>query len=356
MTGNTFGTAFRLTSFGESHGPGIGGVVDGCPAGLELCEADIQKELDLRRPGSAKTAGTARTESDAARLLSGVYEGKTTGTPIAFFIANEDQRPADYNELARLFRPGHADFAYHAKYGRRDPRGGGRSSARETAARVAGGAIAQRLLASRGISVHACTLEIGGIACECTDITLTETQPYFAGDERIVPAWEERIRQVRDLGDSLGGIVQIEARGVPAGLGEPVFGKLDALLAAALMSVGAVKGVEQGAGFKAARMLGSEHNDALLPGGRFASNHAGGVLGGISSGQNIILRAAVKPIPSIAQEQNTVDIEGNPATITVGGRHDACAIPRIVPVLKAMIALVLADMLLQQQGRRPDLA
>jgi len=349
MTGNTFGALFRLTSFGESHGPGVGGVVDGCPAGLELCEADIQKELDLRRPGSAKLAGTARKESDAVRLFSGVYAGQTTGTPIAFVIANEDQRSADYTTLARLFRPGHADFSYQAKYGLRDPRGGGRASARETASRVAGGAIAQRLLASEGISVHACTLEIGGIACDCDTIATAGSRPYFAGDERVVPAWEERIKNVRGLGDTLGGIVQIEAHGVPAGLGEPVFGKLDALLAAALMSVGAVKGVEQGAGFKAARMLGSEHNDALLPGGRFASNNAGGVLGGISSGQNIILRAAVKPIPSIAREQNTVDIEGNPTTITVGGRHDICAIPRIVPVLKAMVALVLADTVLQQR-------
>ena len=349
MTGSTFGVLFRLTSFGESHGAGIGGVVDGCPAGLELCEADIQKELDLRRPGSAKLAGTARKESDAVRLLSGVYAGKTTGAPIAFYIANEDQRSADYSELARLFRPGHGDFAYQAKYGLRDPRGGGRASGRETAVRVAGGAIAQRLLASNGLSVYACTLEIGGIACECDDIAMAGVRPYFAGEERIIPAWEERIKHVRALGDSLGGIVRIEACGVPAGLGEPVFGKLDALLAAALMSVGAVKGVEVGSGFTAARMLGSEHNDALLPGGRFVSNNAGGVLGGISSGQNILLRAAVKPIPSIAREQKTVDIEGNPATITVGGRHDICAIPRIVPVLKAMAALVLADMMLQQR-------
>jgi chorismate synthase len=349
MIGSTFGAIFRLTSFGESHGPGIGGVVDGCPAGLALCEADIQKELDQRRPGSAKLAGTARQESDAVRLLSGVYEGKTTGTPLAFYIANEDQRPADYSELARLFRPGHADFAYQAKYGLRDPRGGGRSSARETAARVAGGAIAQRLLAGEGVSIHACTLEIGGIACECADITAAGTRPYFAGDERIIPAWAERVKNVRAQGDTLGGIVQIEAHGVPAGLGEPVFGKIDALLAAALMSVGAVKGVEIGSGFKAARMLGSEHNDALLPGGCFASNNAGGILGGISSGQDLLLRAAVKPIPSIAREQTSVDIEGNPAKITVGGRHDICAIPRIVPVLKAMTALVLADMMLQQR-------
>ena len=349
MIGSTFGTIFRLTSFGESHGPGIGGVVDGCPAGLALCEADIQKDLDLRRPGGASPAGTARRESDAVRLLSGVYAGKTTGTPIAFFIANEDQRSADYGELARLFRPGHADFAYQAKYGLRDPRGGGRSSGRETAARVAGGAIARRLLAEAGVGVHACALEIGGIACECADIEGAETRPYFAGDARIIPAWEERIKSVRAQGDTLGGIVRIEAQGVPAGLGEPVFGKIDALLAAALMSVGAVKGVEVGSGFQAARMLGSEHNDALLPGGRFASNNSGGILGGISSGQDILLHAAVKPVPSIAREQKTVDVEGNPATITVGGRHDICAVPRIVPVLRAMTALVLADLALQQR-------
>ncbi len=353
MMFDSFGTLFRLTTFGESHGPGIGGVVEGCPAGLPLDETDIQRELDLRRPGSAGLAGTARRETDAVRLLSGVYEGKTTGTALAFFIANEDQRSGDYMRLAEFFRPGHADWTYQAKYGLRDPRGGGRASARETAARVAGGAVALRLLKSEGITVHACTMEMGGVACERIDAAGAAGRPFFAADERAIPAWEERIRAVRAAGDSLGGIVRVEARGVPAGLGEPVFGRLDALLAAALMSVGAVKGVEIGAGFAAARMLGSENNDALLPGGRFVSNNAGGILGGISSGQDIVLCAAIKPIPSIALSQRTVDTQGRPAEIQVGGRHDCCAIPRVVPVLKAMTALALADLLLLQRRMRP---
>jgi chorismate synthase len=349
MPSDTFGTLFRLTTFGESHGPGIGGIVDGCPAGLRLSEGDVQRELDRRRPGDGGAAGTTRREDDRVRLLSGVYEGRTTGTALAFFIANENQRPADYARLAQSFRPGHADFTYTAKYGTRDPRGGGRASARETAARVAGGAVALRLLEEEGITLHACTLELGGIACECADIAGAPERPYFAADERVVPAWEERIRAVRAAGDSLGAVVRIEAHGVPAGLGEPVFGKLDALLAGAIMSVGAVKGVEIGAGFASARMLGSEHNDAILPGGLFASNNAGGVLGGISSGQRVVLRAAVKPIPSIALPQRSVDLRGNPVELRVGGRHDICAVPRIVPVLKAMSALVLADLLLLQR-------
>ena len=351
-----FGTLFRLTTFGESHGRGIGGVVEGCPAGLALSEADMQLELDKRRPGSGGPASTARKESDTARLLSGVYEGKTTGTALAFFIANEGQRSGDYAEFARLFRPGHADFTYTGKYGLRDLRGGGRASARETAARVAGGAIALRLLAAEGISVHACTVELGGIACSRIDVPGADARPYFAADEEILPAWDARVREVRGMGDSIGAIVRVEARGMPVGLGEPVFGKLDALLAGAFMSVGAVKGVEIGDGFASARMLGSEHNDALLPGGRFASNHAGGVLGGISSGQDIVVCAAVKPIPSIALPQQTVDADGRAAEIRVGGRHDCCAAPRIVPVLKAMCALTLADLLLQQRRMRPEKA
>lgn len=352
MTASSFGTLFRLTTFGESHGPGIGGMVDGCPPGLALSEADIQRDLDLRRPGGNVATVTARRENDKVRLLSGVYEGKTTGTPIAFFIANEDQRSGDYSRLAELFRPGHADFSYAAKYGLRDPRGGGRASGRETAARVAGGAIAQRLLAAEGIAVHACTMELGGIACECVDITGARLRPYFAADARIVPAWEERVRTVRGAGDSLGAVVRVEAHNMPAGLGEPVFGKLDALLAGAVMSVGAVKGVEIGRGFSAARMLGSEHNDPILSGGRFASNNAGGVLGGISSGQDLVLHAAVKPIASISLPQQSVDVHDKPVEVRVGGRHDICAVPRIVPVLGAMCSLVLADLLLLQRRMR----
>lgn len=357
MAGNTFGRILRLTTFGESHGPGLGGVLDGCPAGLELCEADIQAELDLRKPGQGPTA-TKRKESDTLRLLSGVFEGRTTGTPIAFYIANEDQRSRDYGNLAEVFRPGHADWGYFAKYnGIRDHRGGGRSSGRETAARVAGGAIAKKMLARAGVIVQAACVELGGIAVPAGDVDVERAQgrPYFAASDAAPPLWDAAVAEARKAGDTLGGIVQIVARHVPAGLGEPVFDKLEAVLAHAVMSVGAVKGVEVGEGFAAARLRGSQNNDPLLPGAdgalssvRFASNHAGGILGGISSGQDIVLRAAVKPIASIAQEQRSVDTQGRAAAVLIEGRHDLSAIPRIVPVLSAMTALALADALLLQ--------
>ena len=352
MAGNTWGHVFRLTTFGESHGPALGGVVDGCPAGLALSEEYVQQRLDRRRPGGLdgadSLAGTARKEADRVQIVSGVFEGRSTGTPIAFVIYNEDQRSRDYGELARLFRPGHADATYMAKYGCRDHRGGGRASARETAARVAGGAIAEALLASRGMDVQAACVELGGLPVAALDMDGACARPFWAADAGIVPQWESLIKETRQAGDTLGGIVQVVAKNVPAGLGEPVFDKLDARLAAALMSIGAVKGVEIGAGFVAARLRGSQNNDAMSPAG-FLSNHAGGILGGISSGQDIVLRAAVKPIPSIAREQQTVDEQGRAASLTVGGRHDICAIPRIVPVLMAMTALTLADALLLQQ-------
>lgn len=357
MAGNTFGRILRLTTFGESHGPGLGGVLDGCPAGLELCEADMQAELDLRKPGQGPTA-TKRKESDTVRLLSGVFEGRTTGTPIGFYIANEDQRSRDYGNLADVFRPGHADWGYFQKYnGIRDHRGGGRSSGRETAARVAGGVIARKILARRGVTVLAACVELGGIAVPATGVDMDGAlrRPYFAASDAGPALWDAAVAEARKAGDTLGGIVQIVARDVPAGLGEPVFDKLEAVLAHAVMSVGAVKGVEVGEGFAAARLRGSQNNDPLLPGAdgtieavRFASNHAGGILGGISSGQDIILRAAVKPIASIAHDQHTVDTTGRAATVRIGGRHDLCAIPRIVPVLSAMTALALADALLLQ--------
>lgn len=357
MAGNTFGRTLRLTTFGESHGPGLGGVLDGCPAGLELCEADIQAELDLRKPGQGPTA-TKRKESDTVRLLSGVFEGRTTGTPIGFYIANEDQRSRDYGNLADVFRPGHADWGYFQKYnGIRDHRGGGRSSGRETAARVAGGVIAQKILARKGVGIQAACVELGGIAVPAGDVDMERalSRPYFAASDVAPALWDAAVAEARKAGDTLGGIVQIVARNVPAGLGEPVFDKLEAVLAHAVMSVGAVKGVEVGEGFAAARLRGSQNNDALLPGADgsissacFASNHAGGILGGISSGQDIVLRAAVKPIASIAQEQQTVDKEGRTAEVLAGGRHDLSAIPRIVPVLSAMAALALADALLLQ--------
>ena len=353
MPGNTFGTLFRLTTFGESHGPALGGVIDGCPAGLELSEPHIQAELDKRRPGQGGLASTARVEADAVRLLSGVFEGRTTGTPIGFIIENTDQRSRDYSFIKDIFRPGHGDLTYEAKYGRRDYRGGGRSSGRETVARVAGGAVADIFLRTLGIKVCAATVELGGIATQEQNFTLAQNLPFFAADPQIVPQWQERVQEVKAWGDSLGGIVEIRATGVPAGLGEPVFDKLDARLAGALMSVGAVKGVEIGAGFAAARALGSTNNDSILADG-FASNNAGGILSGISSGQEILARVAIKPIPSIAKEQHSVDRFGRETTITIGGRHDICAIPRIVPVLVAMVRLVLADMILLQR-RQTDL-
>lgn len=347
MSGNTFGTLFKLTTFGESHGPGLGGVVDGCPSGLEISEALIQEELDKRKPGQGP-ASTARKESDRVEILSGVFEGRTTGTPIGFLIRNEDQRSRDYSKIKDVYRPGHADLAYDAKYGFRDYRGGGRSSGRETVSRVAGGAVAGALLATHGIKTVAYTAELGGIRADITDPWGAQDRPYFAPDAAAVEMFDARVRDVKSQSDTLGGIVEIRATGIPAGLGEPVFDKLDARLAYACMSVGAVKGVEIGSGFDAARGLGSTNNDPITP-TAFASNNAGGTLGGVSSGQDIIVRAAVKPIPSIAQDQTTINNRQQPTTIRIGGRHDIAAIPRINPVLKAMVQLALADMLLLQK-------
>jgi chorismate synthase len=346
MSGNSFGHMFRLSTFGESHGAGIGGVVDGCPAGIDLDEAFIQRELDRRKPGQG-VASTARKEKDQVKLLSGVFEGKTTGTSIGFFIANEDQRSRDYSKICDLHRPGHADCTYTAKYGLRDYRGGGRSSGRETAARVAGGAVARAFLEPRGITVFAFTKELGGVAADAKDPANARNRAFCSPDEAVIERWEELVKGVKAEGDSIGGVVEIRAQGVPAGLGEPVFDKLDARLAYALMSVGAVKAVEVGAGTAAAYMTGSENNDQLAPEG-FLSNNAGGVLGGISSGQEIIVRAYVKPIPSIAKEQQTVKDDGQATTLVVGGRHDIAAIPRINPVLESMVLLTLADFWLMQ--------
>lgn len=350
MSGNTFGTVFRLTTFGESHGPALGGVIDGCPPGIPLDEPRIQRDLDRRRPGAGGLTGTPRREADAVRLLSGVFEGETTGTPIGFVIENTDQRSRDYEAARTLLRPGHADGTYLAKYGRRDYRGGGRASARETASRVVGGAVADALLSRFGVRVAACTVEFGGIPAASVDPAGAADRPFCAADPDIVPAWEARAREAMAAGDSLGGIVEVVATGVPAGLGEPVFDKLDARLAYALMGVGAVKGVEIGSGFGAARLTGSQNNDPIVT--PPVSNNAGGILGGISNGQPVVVRAAVKPIPSIAVSQRTTDIEGRPATIVVGGRHDRSAIPRVVPVLRAMVLLTLADLWLMQKTVR----
>jgi len=350
MAGNTFGQIFRVTTFGESHGPAMGAVVDGCPAGLILDESIVQEELDKRRPGQREFS-SARQEPDQVQILSGLFEGRTTGTPIAMIVYNQDARSKDYEELRNKFRPGHADLTFLKKYGLRDHRGGGRSSARETLSRVAAGAVAKVLLAREGIEVLAYTLELGGVRAGRVDLAQIGRNEFMCPDPDILPAIRNRLAEVRKTGDSVGGLVEVVARGCPAGLGEPVFDKLDADLAGALMSIGAVKAVEIGSGLEAARLLGSENNDPITPDG-FTTNRSGGILGGISNGDEIVVRAAVKPIPSIAKEQQTVDVDFNPASITVGGRHDASAIPRIVPVCQAMVRLVLADHLLRQRTAR----
>lgn len=351
MSGNTFGKLFRLTTYGESHGPGLGGVVDGCPAGVPLDETMLQRELDRRKPGSG-VASTARKEADRVRILSGVFEGVTTGTPIGFHIENEDQRSRDYSKIKDVFRPAHADYSFQAKFGVRDYRGGGRSSGRETVSRVAGGAVAQEFLRTEAVEVLAYTVELGGVSAEVLDPDGAQQRPFFSPDPDAPGRWEERVKAVRAQGDTVGGVVEVVVRNLPAGIGEPVFDKLDARLAYALMGVGAVKGVEVGAGLSAARMTGSENNDPISPDG-FLSNRAGGVLGGISSGQDVVVRAFVKPIPSISRPQQSVDRFGNAVELQIGGRHDISAIPRIVPVLKAMAALTVADLMLVDRRLSP---
>lgn len=327
---NTFGTNFRITTFGESHGAAVGVVIDGCPPGMALGEADIQPILDRRRPGTSPLV-SARQEPDQVEILSGVFEGKTTGTPIAMMVRNKGAHPHDYEELRTLFRPGHADYTYQQKYGCRDHRGGGRSSGRETVGRVAAGAVALKFLAAKGIAVAGRIVSVHG-----------KTEPGEI---------EKEILAAKNAGDSVGGIAEITATGCPAGLGDPVFGKLDALIAGAMMGIGAVKGVEIGDGFAVAGRFGSENNDPIRKDG-FSSNHAGGILGGISSGQEIVVRIAVKPTPSIAKPQQTIDIHGNDAEIRIRGRHDPCIVPRIIPVAEAMLALVLADAVLEQEKVR----
>jgi len=323
---NTFGSTFRCTTFGESHGRALGVVIDGCPPGMDLSEKDIQPLLDRRRPGKAPLE-SPRREGDRVEILSGVFEGRTTGTPIAMTVHNQDVRSGDYAALARVFRPGHADYTWLKKYGIRDFRGGGRSSGRETVARVAAGAVAMKCLERYGISIHGRIIEIHG-----------ESDPEVM-EREIISAMEE--------GDSVGGIIEVAADGCPAGLGDPVFEKLDARIAHAMMGIGAVKGVEIGEGFHAARLRGSENNDQINASG-FISNHAGGILGGISSGQEIITRLAVKPTSSISRVQQTIDTDGNATEISITGRHDPCIVPRILPVAEAMLALVLIDALLEQ--------
>ena len=347
MAGNTFGKIFRVTTWGESHGPALGAVIDGCPPGMELDPADIQKDLDRRRPG--KGGGESpRKEPDQVDILSGTYEGLTTGTPISLIIYNKDAQSKAYDHLQNVFRPGHGDLTYLQKYGLRDHRGGGRASARETAARVAAGAVARKLLADNEITVVAYTVALGEVSTAKRKMADIAANRLCCPDLEAAAQMEELIERVRKKGDSLGGIVEIKAAGCPAGLGEPVFDKLDAALAQALMSIGAVKGVEIGTGFRAAALHGSENNDALIPKG-YRTNNAGGILAGISNGDAIIARVAVKPIPSISIEQDTLNLEREPVKIKVGGRHDISAIPRIVPVCEAMVCLTLADHLLRQK-------
>lgn len=348
MAGNSFGKAFCITTFGESHGPCVGVVIDGCPPGVRLEPQDLSEELSRRRPGKGPL-DSPREERDRAEILSGVFEGRTTGAPITLLIRNEDVNSAPYEVLTRVFRPGHADYTYFKKYGHYDHRGGGRASARETAARVAAGVVAQKILDPAGIKVFGYALEIAGVRARSFSQEQIDSNPCKCPDPEAAVLMEEAMQRAREQGDSVGGIVEVHARGCPAGLGEPVFDKLDADLAKALMSVGAVKAVEIGDGFEAARGLGSQNNDALTPSG-FATNHAGGVLGGISNGDEIIVRAAVKPIPSIAKEQETIDRQGQKASLRLRGRHDVCAVPRVVPVLEAMVRIVLADHLLRARA------
>lgn len=347
MAGNTFGQVFRVTTFGESHGIALGGIVDGCPSGLNLSESDLQIDLDRRKPGQNRLQ-TQRKEPDTVQLLSGVFEGLTTGTPIAFAVFNEDFRSKDYSAIKDKFRPGHADYTYFKKYGMRDYRGGGRSSARETLARVAAGAIARKILAAEGIKIVGYVSQIGDIKVSKVLPEEISKNRLFCPDPDAVPAMEALIRQVQSERDSIGAMVEVAASGVPAGLGEPVFEKLDAVLAGAMMSINAVKGVEIGDGFDVVALRGSQNCDAITPDG-FRTNHAGGILGGISNGDEIRVRLALKPTSSIAIEQDTIDIHGRPTTIATKGRHDPCVGIRAVPIAEAMMALALVDFFLRNK-------
>lgn len=356
MSGSRIGLLFSLTNFGESHGPAIGGVVEGCPAGLRLTEAEIQLELDRRRPGQSQFT-TQRQEEDRVRLLSGVFEGQTTGTPIGFVIDNTDHRSKDYEAIRELFRPGHGDYTYWRKYGVRDYRGGGRASARETAVRVVGGAIAKKLLKAAGVVVRGALVAMGphAIDRQAWDWEQVAQNPFFTPDASRVAVFAELMTALRQRGDSVGALLEVVAQGVPAGWGEPVFDRLDADLAKAVMGINAVKGVEIGAGFMAAQGFGSAMADEMIPAKQgevaFLSNHAGGVLAGISSGQEIIIRLAVKPTSSIRIPRATVDIHGEARQVVTEGRHDPCVGIRAVPVAEAMVALTLADHWLRQRSR-----
>lgn len=353
MAGNSIGKLFTVTTFGESHGLALGCIVDGCPPGIELSESDLQGDLDRRKPGTSKFT-TARREADEVRILSGVFEGKTTGTPIGLLIENGDQRSKDYGAIKDQFRPGHADYTYQQKYGIRDYRGGGRSSARETAMRVAAGAIAKKYLAQQfGIEIRGFLSQMGDVRVEKIDLDVVETNPFFCPDSDKLEAMEALIRQLKKEGDSVGAKVTVMANNVPVGLGEPIFDRFDAELAHSLMSINAVKGVEIGDGFEVVNQRGSEHRDQMTRDG-FQSNHAGGVLGGITSGQPIVANIALKPTSSITNPGQSVDKLGQECQVITRGRHDPCVGLRAVPIAEAMLAITLMDHLLRHRGQNAD--
>lgn len=353
MPGNTFGSFFKLTTFGESHGVAIGGIIDGCPAGIKIDLATIQKELDRRKPGQSAIV-TQRKESDEVVFKSGIFEGITTGTPIAFEINNKDAKSKDYSHIKDVYRPSHADFTYQKKYGHRDYRGGGRSSARETASRVVAGALAKQVL--RAVSFHAFTFSVGNLSLdqpvEKIDFSLTEKSITRCPDPNLASQIEEYIKKVRKKGDTVGGVVACVIKNVPVGLGEPVFDKLHAELGKAMLSINAVKGFEIGSGFEGTKMLGSQHNDAILKNERTGSNFSGGVQGGISNGMPIYFKVAFKPVATLMQDQKSIDVRQKEAQVKGKGRHDPCVVPRAVPIVEAMAALVILDQLLLHQARK----
>ncbi|AEF54747.1 MULTISPECIES: chorismate synthase [Marinomonas] len=353
MSGNTFGTLFKVTTFGESHGLALGAIVDGCPPGIEICEADLQRDLDLRKPGTSKHT-TQRREADEVKILSGVFEGKTTGTPIGLLIENTDQRSKDYGNIANTFRPAHADYTYDQKYGFRDYRGGGRSSARETAMRVAAGAIAKKYLKQTfGIEIQGYLSQLGPIKLAVKDLSQVYDNSFFSPDPDAIPELETYMTALRREGDSIGAKITVIAKNVMPGLGAPVFDRLDADIAKAMMGINAVKGVEIGDGFDVIEQKGSQHRDEMTPEG-FLTNHAGGVLGGISSGQDIVVNMALKPTSSITTPGKSIDRDGNAIDVITKGRHDPCVGIRATPIAEAMLAITLIDHLLRHRGQNAD--
>lgn len=355
MSGNTIGKLFTVTTFGESHGPAIGCVVDGCPPGLSITSADLQRDLDRRKPGTSRYT-TQRKEDDEVEILSGVFEGKTTGTSIGLLIRNKDQKSKDYSKIANTFRPAHADYTYQQKFGMRDYRGGGRSSARETAMRVAAGGIAKKYLQEVfGVSIQGYLAQLGPIKAEQVQWDTIETNPFFCPDPSKIEALEQYMQRLNKQGDSIGARINVVARGLPPGWGEPVFDRLDADIAHAMMGINAVKGVEIGDGFAVVEQLGTEHRDELTPTG-FKSNHAGGVLGGISSGQDLVVSIALKPTSSIRIPGESIDVEGQPTELITTGRHDPCVGIRATPIAEAMLAIVLMDHALRHRGQNADVS